>query len=431
MAGSLHISATILIFPLQIQFMKSISRILSTLVLVVTAVHLHAAFPDRPAILRVLEPLRMQGDTARFLLSDFIREDRLVDSITFSKGFRHSWDRKHFNQVTLIATPEAKPIAEMKLWIGGTAYSVVLEPHLASGGIDPLSPVLHTARLGRGSFTISAEYSRSPFSIAVYWQNYKLGRDYIKRVGEELMITIPAEAQKMKRSYIRVYANDDMSRAAELLIPLDSGQVVNDPAQLGDISAAHIYGQISLITRGLRPRHDPAETYLAGRPMDSVARTIRQAMDANGAAHVFAALQFLDRVDPRVAALRDTAPDRAIMLIALMEALPLPAADSSLPGIFATSGDRKYQDIATRLADLRSHRLALLYGETDIAAHGDILMIRRSYFSQSVLFVFNHSRDKQSVETGTDLSHFSATFHHPISGNHVELPPMSFEVLTK
>ncbi len=412
--------------------MKHTTRIVCTLALVATILHLRAAaFPARPAILRVLEPVRMQSDTVRFLLSDFIREDRLVDSITFSKGLTHTWDRRHFNQVTLIATPAAQPISEMKLWIAGTAYAVVVQPPLASGGLDPLSPVLHTARLGRGSFTVSAEYSRSPFAITVYWQNYKLGRDYIKRAGEELLITIPTEAQRMGRSYIRVYACDDRSRAADLLVPLDSGQVVNAPSQLGDLSATRIYGQLSQLTGGLRPRYDVAETYLSQRPMDSVARSLRLAMDAYGAAHVFAAVQFLGGIDARIAALRDTAPDRAIMLIALLDALPLPAVDSGLLRIFAAGGDKKYQDIATRLTDLRSRKLALLYGETDIAAHGDILLIRRSYFSQSVLLVFNRSREKQAIETGTDLTKYSATFNHPIKDTKVELTPLSFEVLTK
>ena len=76
-------------------------------------------------------------------------------------------------------------------------------------------------------------------------------------------------------------------------------------------------------------------------------------------------------------------------------------------------------------------KLALLYGETDIAARGDILLIRRSYFSQSVLFVFNRSNTKQNIETGTDLAKYSATFSHRIADSHVELPPMSFDVLTK
>ncbi|MBS1687029.1 MAG: hypothetical protein JSS76_19995 [Bacteroidetes bacterium] len=411
--------------------MPSIRRALLALSIALIALATSAAgFPDRPAILRVLEPLRMQSDTARVLLSDFIREDRLVDSITFSKGLTHTWDRKHFNQVTIIATPAAQPISEMKLWIAGTAYSVVIQRHLPTAGLDPLSPVLHTARLGRGSFTVSAEYSRSPFAITVYWQNYKLGRDYIKRVGEELMITIPTEAQRLGRSYIRVYACDDRSRAADLLIPLDSGQVVNTPTQLGNINITHLYGQLSQITSGLRPKYDPAETYLTAKPMDTIARTIRLAMDAYGAQHVFSALQFAAGTDARLAALRDTAPDRAMLYAALLTALPLPAADSSLLHLFPAS-DTKHSDILSRLTTLRSTKLALLYGETDIASKGDILLIRRTYFSQSILIVINRSLTKQSIETGTDLTRYTSTFAHPITGTHVDLPPLSFEVLTK
>lgn len=411
--------------------MKSITRLLCTLALIATALTARSAgFPDRPAILRVLEPLRMQSDTARVLLSDFIREDRLVDSITFSKGLIHTWDKKHFNQVTIIATPTAQPISEMKLWIAGTAYSVVVQRHLATAGLDPLSPVLHTARLGRGSFTVSAEYSRSPFAITVYWQNYKLGRDYIRRVGEELLITIPTEAQRLSRSYIRIYACDDQSLAADLLIPLDSGQVVNSPTQLGNINITHLYGQLSQITSGLRPKHDPAETYLTGKPMDTIARTIRLAMDAYGAQHVFSSHQFAAGTDTRLAALRDTAPDRAMLYAALLIALPLPAVDSSLLHLFPAS-DTRHSDILSRLTTLRSTKLALLYGETDIASRGDILLIRRTYFSQSILVVINRSLTKQSIETGTDLTRYTSTFAYPITGTHVDLPPLSFEVLTK
>ena len=411
--------------------MQSIHRALITLSIVLTVLTAGAAgFLGHPAILRVLEPLRMQSDTARFLLSDYIREDRLVDSVTFSRGFTHTWDRKHFNQVTLIATPTAQPIAEMKLWIAGTAYSVVVQRYLATAGLDPLSPVLHTARLGRGSFTVSAEYSRSPFAITAYWQNYKLGRDYIRRVGEELLITIPTEAQRLGRSYIRIYACDNHSRAADLLIPLDSGQVVNSPSQLGAIGITHLYGPLSQVTSGLCPKYDAAETYLASKPMDTIARTIRQAMDAYGAQHVFSALQFAGSTDARLAALRDTAPERTMLLAALLTALPLPAVDSSLLHLFPAS-DTRHHDILTRLTTLRSTRLALLYGETDIASRGDVLLIRRSYFSQSILIVINRSLTKQSIETGTDLTRYTSTFAHPITGTHVDLPPLSFEVLTR
>lgn len=77
----------------------------------------------------------------------------------------------------------------------------------------------------------------------VYWQNFRLAPVFLDIDNNELEITIPAQARQTGRSYIRVFASSAAGMANDLLIPLDSGRVITDPARLDrtDYNAATIY----------------------------------------------------------------------------------------------------------------------------------------------------------------------------------------------
>lgn len=271
-------------------------------------------FPAVHAISNVVAPVTLNQDTTTIYLSDFFIKPEQIDSVSFSRGIKHEWDKK---QQTIMVTAQEgmRPLGEMKLWNKGTAYSVVLkrsakktyefiyDPKGANvstvqlagemndwtpkktpfnkdgdkwkasvdlnpgtyqyqlvvddkwildpanptkvdnnnGGFNSLfsagsswadKPVVATSKIGPESFTITFKYVNTNFSFVAYWQNFRLGREYVKRVGDEMMISIPEEAKAMERSYIRIFCNDTFSVGNDILLPLQNGAVVRDPSQI-------------------------------------------------------------------------------------------------------------------------------------------------------------------------------------------------------
>ena len=77
----------------------------------------------------------------------------------------------------------------------------------------------------------------------VMWQNTVLDTENVLRVDEKILITIPSEAESLKRSYIRVWAYNEAGYTNDLLIPLENGLVVTDAAKINrnDKEAQVIY----------------------------------------------------------------------------------------------------------------------------------------------------------------------------------------------
>ena len=271
-----------------------------------------ATFPKDQAISNVVAPITLNADTTTIYLTDFFIKPEQIDSVSFSKGLKHNWDKK--SQTIMVTAMEGlRPIAEMKLWSKGYAYSIVLKksakktyqftydpkgakvasvalagemndwtpkrtPLHLEGGLwkttvdlnpgsyqyqivvddkwilDPANPTkidnnnggfnslflagasarpsVATSKLGPGSFTISMKYINPVFSFVVYWQNFRLGKDFVKRVGDEMLITIPDEAKNAPRSFMRVFCSDTFSTGNDILLPLQNGEIIRDPTEI-------------------------------------------------------------------------------------------------------------------------------------------------------------------------------------------------------
>lgn len=302
-----------MILPLPIKLHKQKIIAIAIYLLVSIPVFSEQKFPEKHAITNVVAPVTLNQDTTRIYLTDYFIRPQEVDSIQFSKGLKHEWDKKE-QTIMLTALDELRPLAEMKLWSKGQPYSVVLKksakkkyeftynpqgkdvksvqlagemndwspkktPFHKEGNIwkatidlnpgtyqyqivvddkwilDPANtikvdnnnggfnslftagnaeakPQVATSKLGPGSFTINIKYKNPAFSFVVYWQNFRLGRDYIKRVGDEMLITIPDEAKTIQRSFIRIFCNDTFSVGNDILLPLENGAIVRDPSQI-------------------------------------------------------------------------------------------------------------------------------------------------------------------------------------------------------
>ena len=91
-------------------------------------------------------------------------------------------------------------------------------------------PVLHTDKIENGKFTISAENNAT--KIFVYWQNYLLPENFVKNENGIITINIPMEAEKLDRSFIRVWSMNEWGTSNDLLIPLQKGNVLTNAADI-------------------------------------------------------------------------------------------------------------------------------------------------------------------------------------------------------
>lgn len=91
-------------------------------------------------------------------------------------------------------------------------------------------PVLQTGEIESGKFTITAENNAT--KIFVYWQNYLLPENFVKNENGKITISIPLEAEKLDRSFIRVWSMNEWGTSNDLLIPLQKGNVLTNAADI-------------------------------------------------------------------------------------------------------------------------------------------------------------------------------------------------------
>ncbi|MFW5851051.1 MAG: alpha-amylase family glycosyl hydrolase, partial [Bacteroidota bacterium] len=105
------------------------------------------------------------------------------------------------------------------------------------------SKYLHATPIGCIDTNIIVHIEGSVSNTIVLWQNSVLPQNQTLLYGNRLMITIPIEAKKEQRSFIRCYCYSENSMAQDILIPLENGKVVQDTKQLtrNDKEAQIIY----------------------------------------------------------------------------------------------------------------------------------------------------------------------------------------------
>jgi cyclomaltodextrinase / maltogenic alpha-amylase / neopullulanase len=91
-------------------------------------------------------------------------------------------------------------------------------------------PKLFTNKFGLSSITLSAQNDIK--KAFVYWQNYLLPKNFVLQINGKIQISIPAEAKKLNRSFIRVWAYNNFGVSNDILIPLEKGNVLTDSKQI-------------------------------------------------------------------------------------------------------------------------------------------------------------------------------------------------------
>lgn len=133
-------------------------------------------------------------------------------------------------------------------WINDPANSEVLEN--GYGGYNSLLRVpqptikhlsIHTASIASSSFTLSVNGDYT--DCYALWQNTLIADVNIIKEPNKIIIHIPQEASKLKRTYIRVMCSNATTRSNDILVPLEYGKVLDSHTQLtrDDKEAQAIY----------------------------------------------------------------------------------------------------------------------------------------------------------------------------------------------
>ncbi|MCX6243214.1 MAG: alpha-amylase family glycosyl hydrolase [Bacteroidetes bacterium] len=128
---------------------------------------------------------------------------------------------------------------------------------LRVGSVNPPSaPYLFTDKADKDKITIGIRNKTK--EIFVFWQNYQLDERFWKTDSTGLQITLPGKARSFERSFLRVWAFNNSGSSNEILIPLENGRILSDPAMLtrADREAMIIYFMMVDRFRNGDPKND-------------------------------------------------------------------------------------------------------------------------------------------------------------------------------
>lgn len=91
-------------------------------------------------------------------------------------------------------------------------------------------PELFTLKAEGKAFTLGTVNAID--TLFVFWENHLLDQRFQKKDSTGLTIIVPRKAKAYDRSYIRAWASNRNGISNEILVPLQNGKVVTDPADL-------------------------------------------------------------------------------------------------------------------------------------------------------------------------------------------------------
>ena len=91
-------------------------------------------------------------------------------------------------------------------------------------------PILFADKYDGSAITLSVQKDLK--DIFVYWQNFCFPVRFVTNKSGKITISIPAEAKKLDRSYIRVWGSNEFGVSNDLLIPLQNGKVLTDSKEI-------------------------------------------------------------------------------------------------------------------------------------------------------------------------------------------------------
>ncbi|MCR5709184.1 MAG: hypothetical protein K6G79_01745 [Bacteroidales bacterium] len=148
--------------------------------------------------------------------------------------------------ITVTATAEMPFLTYLEITSSGQKAALPVKNMLPSKleGCDPAGvPYITTAPVPGKDDRFYILIENGATDIQVLWQNTILDKEHgIKVISpEKLEITVPRNARRMERSYIRAFSANGNGCGNDILVPLSKGRVVRDA---GDLDRTDFHAQV-------------------------------------------------------------------------------------------------------------------------------------------------------------------------------------------
>ena len=179
-------------------------------------------------------PLHLLQGEQRVHLTDYYPQWEEADSVTGRDGVEVKAAAEDWSLFDVIS-PEGCYATTLDVWKVGKSVSIVAlkgersEENLlfAAGSmmkiVTIMSPVVASSE---------EVQSNLPERVVALWQNNRLPEEYVVPVEGAFGVIIPKDAQKMERSFLRLYASNEKGLYNDVLVPLSYGKVVKQVSEL-------------------------------------------------------------------------------------------------------------------------------------------------------------------------------------------------------
>ena len=172
--------------------------------------------------------VKLDGDTVLVKIRDYFPALMQVDSVTSNDVAILSVG--DYDDVALVSDAHTPWISTMEVWCEGIPATLVLQKVAGDGVERSEIPWLLTNGVSQKGFEVKV--GNAPTIYVALWQNSLLPKEYLKLDGDKVTVSIPENAAKMERSFIRLYAHNDNGVANDVLIPLHYGKVITSVSEI-------------------------------------------------------------------------------------------------------------------------------------------------------------------------------------------------------
>jgi cyclomaltodextrinase len=178
------------------------------------------SLPDQPIFdgSPLATPCVLTSDSARIILRDYFPKLSYMDTITVKANSAS-------NFISFLTVQDSNDV-------GALVIFKKTPKALESADSTKVPQITTFPSKDEGRFVLVMK-DVDPAQIAVLWQNSVMNKIFFKKLSDnEVEVTVPSNAKRFARSYIRVYAANKYGIGNDVLVPLDHGRVISDVSEL-------------------------------------------------------------------------------------------------------------------------------------------------------------------------------------------------------
>lgn len=177
----------------------------------------------------VATPCLFEGDTNIIIIRDYFPKIGKINRVS-SRDYKVLPLSRGIDTVMVIATPSVQSISTLEVEIEGEKGSIVImRKEKGSGNV----PAITTTSCDGAHKNFLVRVENAPANYLILWQNTNLDSRFIEYKGKgAFIVTIPDNASRIERSFIRIYAANAQGVGNDILIPLQYGKVIEKTSLL-------------------------------------------------------------------------------------------------------------------------------------------------------------------------------------------------------